>query len=79
MAYDFTGLTNAQQWILTCQGWPCGDLLPKPRRSTYQPLVDRGLVIFHAKRKGGSDLGRLEVPLPVHMAWCMSCPATQEA
>lgn len=76
MAYDFTGLTVAQQWILTLQGWPCGDLLPKPRRKTFQPLIDRGLVVFHPKRVGGTDLGRLEVPLDVHMAWCLQSSAT---
>lgn len=71
--YDFTGLTVAQQRLLTFQGWPCGEFVPKPRRSTVQPLIDRGLVVLIPRRVGGIDPARYDVPISVHCAWCMQC------
>jgi len=72
--YDFTGLTNAQQWLLTVQGWNRGTaVIPKPSRRTWKPLVDRGLAVMRPLRAGGNDMGSIDVPLDVHIAWCFSC------
>lgn len=82
--YDFTGLTLAQQRVLTFQGWtaPRGSsaatmatIDPQPSREQMAPLVARGLVIEHrvTESRGGIPMTwwEYEVPIPVHMAWCM--------
>ena len=71
--YDFTGLTLAQERLLTFQGWPCGQFVPKPRKTTVQPLIDRGLVRpVYVHGAGRTDVARYEVPIAVHAAWCFA-------
>lgn len=71
MDYDFSGLTRAQQWILTYQGYVEGStLLPRPQRRTVQPLIERGLL----EQKVHPEFGTYwEVPIAVHRAWCEHC------
>lgn len=73
MKYDFSGLTPSQRALLTFCGWDQHSNRPKPRRSTVQPLIARGLVVLHPLRAGGSDPARYEVPIAVHAAWCAYC------
>ena len=77
MSYDFSGLTPSQQALLTFCGWDIHCNRPKPRRSTVQPLIARGLVVLHPLRAGGTDPARYEVPIPVHAAWCAHCADTR--
>lgn len=80
--YDFTGLTHAQQEVLTFAGWHMGCGRVQPRTKTVQKLLDRGLVV---RRLVSDDQGVLafdvaeyDVPMEVHAAWCAHC-ASKEA
>ena len=70
---DFSGLSPSQQALLTFCGWDRHCDRPRPRKSTVQPLIARGLVVLHPLRAGGSDPARYEVPITVHAAWCAYC------
>lgn len=72
MDYDFTGLTTAQQWLLSTQGFAFDPTSARrgPRRTTVAPLIERGLVI---ERANGHWPSSFEVPLAVHIAWCAHC------
>lgn len=74
MTYDFSGLTTAQKWLLTNQGWEFGpNSGTGPRRKTVEPLIARGLVIEHKAEFGRPTA--YEVPISVHIAWCERCSA----
>lgn len=78
-AYDFTGLTPSQHALLTFQGWHVGDRMQvQPTTRTVRKLIERGLVIPHARQvpfagRMTMEVTEYEVPLPVHLAWCMRC------
>lgn len=75
--YDFSGLTKAQQWLLTNQGWERGYMSGTgPRRTTVDPLIERGLVIEHKSESGRTEA--FEVPLSVHVAWCAHCASAHK-
>lgn len=73
MAFDFTGLTDDQQAVLTFQGWTPGDALPQPHPRTVQKLIDRGLVTPYTVTHQGLAVRAYAVPIAVHMAWCAWC------
>lgn len=83
MTYDFSRLTGAQQNLLTFQGWqagskyPDGSLWPQPQKRTVKKLIERGLVIPHERQYSVCGftitVTEYEVPIAVHMAWCMQC------
>lgn len=73
MAFDFTGLTNDQQALLTFQGWAPGGPGPQPHPRTVQKLVDRGLVVPYTITQRGLAVRAYTVPIAVHMAWCAWC------
>lgn len=72
--YDFTGLTKAQQMLLSFQGWCVQDaqVRQQPSKRTVAKLIERGLVIPH-KRGSGFYVMEYEVPIAVHIAWCERC------
>ncbi len=71
--YDFSGLTDSQQTLLSFQGWRAGQGMRQPDRRTVKKLIDRGLLIEHERRHEGVAVLEYEVPIPVHMAWCEYC------
>lgn len=74
MEYDFTGLTHAQKWLITMQGWDEQSATgPKPQKRTVEPLIARGLIFFKPRHIGGSVPMAYIVPIDVHMAWCEYC------
>lgn len=74
--YDFSGLTEAQQRLLTFQGWEpgCGQKQPTPR--TVKKLIDRKLVVPHDMPFMGITVKAYDVPINVHAAWCEHCANT---
>lgn len=78
---DFTGLSIAQQTVMTLQGWTpsmaASGICPQPSREAMRPLIDRGLIVEHevTSVRGGIPMTwwEYEVPIPVHMAWCLEC------
>jgi hypothetical protein len=85
MEYDFSGLTEEQEWLLVFQGWRIGDKYPshQPSKKTVKKLIERGLVIEHEVKQmtsiGPMTVLEYEVPLHVHMAYCMSCDGKEES
>lgn len=78
--YDFSGLTTAQQELLTFQGWePGSKLLPKPRPQTVRKLLERGLVVERPVQFMGITIKAYDVPLETHMAWCAWCSEREGA
>lgn len=74
--YNFKGLTNHQQMILTRQGWSLRDAdsgVCQPSSRSVNKLITRGLVIEHEEKWRGMIVKTYEVPIPVHMAWCSWC------
>jgi hypothetical protein len=71
--FDFTGLTEDQQALLTFQGWEPGGVLPQPTPQTVRKLIDRGLVVPYTVEHAGLDVRAYAVPIDVHMAWCAWC------
>jgi len=72
--YDFSGLTEKQQWLLTMQGWSFRDEAPQPQPRTVQKLIDRGLlVVAEPYIDRGLMIRQYVVPIHVHMAWCQYC------
>lgn len=71
--FDFTGLTEDQQALLTFQGWEPGGVLPQPAPQTVRKLIDRGLVATYVVNHGGLQVRAYAVPIDVHMAWCAWC------
>lgn len=60
MSYDFSGLTSAQQRVLTFQGWDVGNMYYQPGGRTVKKLIARGLVIAHQRYvAGGFELFRI--------------------
>lgn len=80
--YDFSGLTRAQQWLLTFQGWEISSEAAQPSPRTVAKLIKRGLVVpvevKEMTRIGPMTVTEYRVPLDVHMAWCEHC-SRQEA
>jgi hypothetical protein len=77
--FDFSDLTESQQWLLTFQGWDTSSTFAQPSKRTVAKLIERGLVIPH-ERQAPAGVGALtmtvveyEVPLVVHLAWCLEC------
>lgn len=81
--YDFSGLTPAQEWLICLQGWrvgskyPDGSPWPQPSKRTVKKLIERGLVIEKQRRTETASgwaltVTEYEVPLAVHLAYCMS-------
>ena len=80
--YDFTGLTQAQEWLICLQGWrvgskyPDGSPWPQPNKRTVKKLIDRGLIVERKVdvpvRGGFVMVTEYDVPLAVHLAYCMS-------
>lgn len=77
-APDFTGLTAAQQRVLTFQGWrPGPGSQAQPRPQTMAKLLQRGLAAEREVMFLGVRIKAYDVPLPVHMAWCRRCAELQ--
>lgn len=78
MDYDFARLTQAQQSLLSFQGWTASEAShrPQPQPRTVAKLIERGLVIQHEVDYGRMIVMEYEVPIPVHIAWCAQCSAT---
>lgn len=82
MAYDFSRLTPAQEWLLVLQGWHVGSKLPdgspfvQPGKRTVKKLIERGLVVPCERVIDGKPFAmtviEYHVPLDVHLAFCMS-------
>jgi hypothetical protein len=78
-AYDFSNLTNAQEWLIVLQGWrigkkwPDGTVYVQPSRRTVKKLIDRGLVTAVPVKDRGMTVIEYRVSLDVHFAYCMWC------
>ena len=73
-AFDFDGLTPAQQELLTFQGWAPGPGARKqPRPAVAQELVRRGLATVRQVQIGAALVPAYDVPIAVHAAWCSWC------
>ena len=72
MDYDFTGLTQTQERLLTFQGWVEGQS-NKPSQRTISKLLERGLIVEKPRHIGGSVPMAYIVPVHVHMLWCEHC------
>jgi len=79
MAYDFSGLTTAQEWLICLQGWhvgarwPGGEMRAQPSKRTVRKLVERGLVEPVVASDRGLSVTEYRVPIDVHMAYCFEC------
>ena len=73
MDYDFTGLTRAQENMLTNQGWDKRDSFRRPNVSTVNTLMDRGLLLMFPIAPGSTYPQCYIVPIPVHIAWWEYC------
>lgn len=84
MDYDFSKLTPAQEWLIVYQGWhigqkyPDGSIWPQPSKRTVKKLLDRGLMFAREVSEPVPGFGSMtvieyDVPLDVHMAYCMQC------
>lgn len=70
-AFDFTGLTPAQQALLTYDGWHVGSkLIRQPQPRTVRRLLERGLVVPRDTVFLGVRITEYDVPAAVHAAWC---------
>jgi hypothetical protein len=70
---DFTGLTQAQMYLLSYGGWSPNDKRPQPRRTTVRKLIERGLVVERDVVFLGVRMRVYDVPTEIHMAfleWC---------
>jgi hypothetical protein len=78
--YDFSNLTETQQWVLTFQGWHLSTarLMPQPTPRQMAKLIKRGLVIEKEVVDRGLTFKTYEVPLDVHFAWCLTCKDEEE-
>jgi hypothetical protein len=76
--YDFSGLTESQQELLTFQGWSLNDSRNQPSKATVKKLIERGLVVQHEYKRGDFSVAEYEVPIPVHMAWCAYCSEQEQ-
>ena len=82
-AYDFSGLTAEQEWLILCEGWQIGQRYPdgtawtQPSKKVAQKLIDRGLMeaVDRIERSVPFSMTVTEyrVPIHVHMAYCMQC------
>ncbi len=77
--YDFSGLTQDQEALLTFQGWAVESRYPpsQPSGGTVRKLIDRGLLVPRQRVSTG-PLGTMsvteyDVPIAVHIAWCAYC------
>lgn len=78
--FDFTGLTETQQMLLTVGGWAPGTKIVKqPQPRTVQKLLDRGLLVARDFEVFGITVKAYSVPTTVHMAWCHRCADTHGA
>jgi len=85
MELKFDDLTTNQEWLLVLGGWhigsryPNGTPRPQPSKRTVKKLIARGLVIPHeltvSSTFGPMTVTEYDVPLAVHIAYCMSCDA----
>jgi hypothetical protein len=74
IAPDFSGLTLAQQYLLTFGGWHPTDKRPQPRRATVRKLIARGLLIEdNTVMIGVVQVPIYTVPHSIHMAWVEHC------
>lgn len=84
MDYDFSRLTPRQEWLICYQGWqvgqkyPDGSMWPQPSKRTVKKLIERGLMTAVECVVPDACMGipirvtEYQVPLEVHMAWCLS-------
>jgi hypothetical protein len=83
MDYDFSNLTDAQQRVLTFQGWQAGDRMRQPHKTTVKKLIARGLVIERDHVSGKPPITfhvtEYEVPMHIHIAWCNYCAELEAA
>lgn len=79
MSFDFSGLTPAQQELLTFQGWEPGTRMRQPRPQTVRKLLERGLVVERPMQFMGVAIKAYDVPIPIHMAWCAWCSEQERA
>lgn len=73
MDYDFTGLTRAQEKMLTQQGRDKSQSWRRPNVSTVNTLMERGLLLMFPIAPGSTYPHCYVVPIPVHVAWCEYC------
>lgn len=78
MSYDFSGLTPAQQRVLTFQGWSMGQG-KQPSKATVRKLVDRGLLVARERKFMATTVTEYDVPIPVHAAWCAWCSQQEQS
>lgn len=79
-AYDFSGLTETQQMLLTVGGWSPGTKVVKqPQPRTVQKLLARGLLQAADVTVVGVTVKAYTVPTAVHMAWCRHCADSARA
>lgn len=77
MAYDFSRLTPMQEWLICLQGWhigkkwPDGSIYAQPAKRTVRKLIERGLLVPREVGDGMLTVTEYDVPLDVHMAYCM--------
>lgn len=75
--YDFSGLTNLQEWLLLYQGWHIGQRWPdgrpwvQPTRRMVKKLLERGLMTAREVKDRGLTVVEYDVPLTVHAAYCL--------
>lgn len=76
---DFSGLTDAQEWLILFQGWRIGQRYtdgspwPQPEKRTVKKLIERGLLTEHKVSTGGLVISEYHVPIHVHAAYCLQC------
>lgn len=73
-AFDFSNLTANQRSLLVFNGWQIGStVMNQPSKATVKKLIERGLVIPHEVKRGNMTVTEYEVPVAVHLAFCLSC------
>lgn len=79
-AFNFQGLTDEQERLLTLGGWAVDPESPKgiaPSRRGALELVARGLLVaegtIHIDQLGSYPLTIYRVPEVVFSAWCEHC------
>lgn len=77
--YDFSGLTEAQEWLILYQGWRVGQtyadgsVWPQPAPRTVKKLIDRGLLQPVETKRDGMTVTEYVSSPDVHLAFCLSC------
>jgi len=84
MTYDFSNLTNEQEWLICLHGWylgkmyPDGHQWPQPSPEVVRPLLKCGLLVERHAKYGSARVIEYDVPLVVHLAYCVAAEGAAE-